>query len=836
MAPDIHALELEFAKQPTLQACIPLCEAYLSHKRFMEAMVVCKKGIKQAPGDSRGRVLLARVYLEQGKLPKAEQELNGALQTFPGDSHASELMGEILIQQGRNQEAVPFLQQAVAADPSMTRARELLVQLGVAVVPAQAAPMQAQTPSGMRPAQGAQKPPPLQAPPPMQRPGMPPAQPGMSSPGMRPGMPSLGMQSGMPSPGMQPMQPGMQPMQPGMQPMQPGMQPMQPGMQPLGMLPPSGMRPPPPPGMQPPLGVQPWPDPNAAAAAAALSAEEAHKLEHVSDFFAEDTLGFGNEADHIETAGPGRLTILGFVPKSTGSIKTTIVVALTVFAIAAVVIGYQIVDSGNKRTISKRYEELKKAVEEDKYVRYQDALRIGQEILQIDDAHNQTLSAMAYAEAVLANDHNYEGSLERAKAYLQRAIETGDDDTAYRVAASVLISYVEKSYDQGLAEVKRVQDKGGAAIELEVEAFRLMDATKPGERDTLRQRARLSDSLTFHARGWVLLGWHYYAQEDWPQADRAFDEALKNSKDHPQALLGQALVDLDRNIGLEERQKEVAARVKKAFALPKGELSQPVLAVAHFTRAQLYQWQKKTPEADADYKEAFKLDPTSSMFHLARARGLMNLGQWDKAIDSLRNYLKINPNDGRIYKKMCKAQTKVGDFKGAAASCKRATDLAGGKDYEVKLLDCDRMRSDNQFDEAFNCYVAVPMEAGADIYSQARISAGGVLREQKRWNQAAVHLTEFLEKMPRGVQPPRIAEAWCELGNAYQGAGRDAQAQDCFTAGVEQYPLYADCHYSMCKSLGRKDPEKKQACERYLKLCPRCDHTNEIEKLVDKLK
>ena len=67
-----------------------------------------------------------------------------------------------------------------------------------------------------------------------------------------------------------------------------------------------------------------------------------------------------------------------------------------------------------------------------------------------------------------------------------------------------------------------------------------------------------------------------------------------------------------------------------------------MLAVAHFTRAQLYQWQKKTPEADADYKEAFKLDPTSSMFHLARARGLMNLGQWDKAIDSLRNYLKIN--------------------------------------------------------------------------------------------------------------------------------------------------------------------------------------------------
>ncbi|MBI3180447.1 MAG: tetratricopeptide repeat protein, partial [Deltaproteobacteria bacterium] len=116
MAADIHALEIEFAKNPTLDACLPLCQAYLSQKRFMEAMVVCKKGIKSAPNDPRGPVLLARVYFDQGKLPKAEQEVTAALQRFPGYPAGFELLGQILLQQGRNQEAVPLLQQAAAAD------------------------------------------------------------------------------------------------------------------------------------------------------------------------------------------------------------------------------------------------------------------------------------------------------------------------------------------------------------------------------------------------------------------------------------------------------------------------------------------------------------------------------------------------------------------------------------------------------------------------------------------------------------------------------------------------------------------------------------------------
>src|SRR6185295_9232638 len=101
MAADIHALEIEFAKNPTLEACIPLCEAYLAQKRFMEAMVVCKKGIKSATTDPRGRVLLARIYADQGKAPKAQQEIEQALTEIPNNPQLLEMLGKLLMDQGK---------------------------------------------------------------------------------------------------------------------------------------------------------------------------------------------------------------------------------------------------------------------------------------------------------------------------------------------------------------------------------------------------------------------------------------------------------------------------------------------------------------------------------------------------------------------------------------------------------------------------------------------------------------------------------------------------------------------------------------------------------------
>ena len=72
---DLAELERAFAQDPTSDAFLALSRAYLEQSRFMEAMVVCKKGIKSQPDSLEGRLLLAQVYAGQGKLPKAQKEL-----------------------------------------------------------------------------------------------------------------------------------------------------------------------------------------------------------------------------------------------------------------------------------------------------------------------------------------------------------------------------------------------------------------------------------------------------------------------------------------------------------------------------------------------------------------------------------------------------------------------------------------------------------------------------------------------------------------------------------------------------------------------------------------
>src|SRR6266581_4400133 len=97
---ELAKLEHSFATDPASEAYRPLAEAYLGMGRFMEAMVVCKKGVKAHPNRPDPQVLLARVYAEQGKDKKALEELTGALQVAPADKAALRLAGSLQLKTG----------------------------------------------------------------------------------------------------------------------------------------------------------------------------------------------------------------------------------------------------------------------------------------------------------------------------------------------------------------------------------------------------------------------------------------------------------------------------------------------------------------------------------------------------------------------------------------------------------------------------------------------------------------------------------------------------------------------------------------------------------------
>src|SRR6478672_11409305 len=115
---ELAKLEHAFATDPGSDAYRPLAEAYLGMGRFMEAMVVCKKGVKAHPTAADPRVLLARVYAEQGKEKKALEELAGALQVAPKDKFALRLTGALQLKTGDGEPGKSNLLKAYELDPN----------------------------------------------------------------------------------------------------------------------------------------------------------------------------------------------------------------------------------------------------------------------------------------------------------------------------------------------------------------------------------------------------------------------------------------------------------------------------------------------------------------------------------------------------------------------------------------------------------------------------------------------------------------------------------------------------------------------------------------------
>jgi len=153
----ITELELAFAQDPQSSAYVPLCEAYLDQSRFMEAMVVAKKGLKAHPASVEARLLLASVYARQQKYPRALQEADEVVAQNPTSAAAHLGRGKIRFDSGDDKGAVTDLKKAIDLDPTTSDATELLKKRGiiypeppppppppVAVAPAYPPPMSSQ--------------------------------------------------------------------------------------------------------------------------------------------------------------------------------------------------------------------------------------------------------------------------------------------------------------------------------------------------------------------------------------------------------------------------------------------------------------------------------------------------------------------------------------------------------------------------------------------------------------------------------------------------------------------------------------------------------------------
>ncbi len=557
-------------------------------------------------------------------------------------------------------------------------------------------------------------------------------------------------------------------------------------------------------------------------------------LEHVGDYFDAEMLGFSTDASHSETAGPDRLTIVDFVPTRTGSLRKTLAVGAAVSVVTFVALVGVYRDSQQSRELAELYAGVRSAMHDDTFAGYRSALKLGARGLTIDADHNQILSAMAYAEAVLGTEHRVGGATERSRVYLNEAIATGERDTELRVAASLLLAAHGGELQDGLDELWRIQRLGGSAPLIELEGFHLRHTAAPGGEETRRQLARLRESVVSEARAYNALGWYYFGREDWRLADQYFSEAIKNSRHHAGALLGQALTDLDRNIGIQERQKEIAERIDTVFAMPQAALSEPIRALAHFSRSQLRQWQGRWEDADGDLKIAMQLEPDNVSFHWTRGRSLLRLRRPGEAIASLRKAAALDPTNHRIQRYLAEAYVGCGLTFAAGDAVDRSAQLSGCRDFELELIEGDRLRVERVWQLAIRQYERIPPGAGVGVYTRAQIGISKVHRARKSPARAIAHMAKFLENAPVDLGPDHTAEAWCELGRAYEGTRKKAKAIQCYSTGIEEYLYYPGCHFYLCHALDRRSPQKRDACERYLRLAPYGEHAKEVRKILER--
>lgn len=128
---ELSALEHAFAADPSSEAYRPLTEAYLVMGRFMEAMVVCKKGVKAHPSDLAPRLLLARIYASQGKDRKALEELEGALAVRPRDAEANRISGLLYLKLGEKERGTAALRRAWETAPDDAETLDAIKKWGL---------------------------------------------------------------------------------------------------------------------------------------------------------------------------------------------------------------------------------------------------------------------------------------------------------------------------------------------------------------------------------------------------------------------------------------------------------------------------------------------------------------------------------------------------------------------------------------------------------------------------------------------------------------------------------------------------------------------------------
>jgi tetratricopeptide (TPR) repeat protein len=771
---ELASLEHAFAAEPSGNAFRALTEAYLAMGRFMEAMVVAKKGVKAHPGDVAARLLLARVYADQGKDRKALDEVLGALADHPSDAAANRVAGHLHMRLGEKEPGTQALRRAAEAAPGDPQVIAALQQWGVAP-PAPRAPP--------RPPPAAVAPPAAPAAP-AAGPGLAPAPPVLSRP-----------DAAAPAPG--------------------------PAGGPAAVAAPASR----PAGSAP--GAPPLAPPPAAATVPAPRHDRLERNLQVARELADKyetqewRIASGETAEHAIPTGPS--------PRAKGGRKLRNTVLLAV-ALLLVLAGWWVVTGLRRARDEKVAALLKEAgelISKDAHGGYRQATTLLEKVLQEDSGSLAGHAYLAYVGALRWGEHG-EGDTFREQATKNLAAARREAAShSHMIAADAYLKAFAGDPQGAIADLNKVLKgpEGGTSGLLygALGVLQMQTGDLDAARESLTTARKFADR---DVRVNQMLAEQYRRAGLTRKAKTFFDAAYVLSKDHVPTLLGAAMVYVDE--GQYDRALEFAQKV-----LDGADVSPRQLAMARALKGTILFAKGKAPEGAAEEQQALTLDPTNPDIQDQIGRRKLAGGDPAGAVESFQRAVQMDPQRVAFYVDLTAALlARPGGAKPAVEALRAAQARMPGNPRIAKLLG-DALRADGRPDLARAEYE----KALASRFPDARLALARLAREQKNLPEALAEYEKAAKEYGE-TGTDGAAQAWAEAAEVEaQRDPASPRVSELYRKALAVDPSSCPALWALGRErAARSEKDQKELGRQmlldYVRLCPRGAHAAEASQLA----
>ncbi len=781
---ELAKLEHAFASDPTSDAYRPLAEAYLSMSRYMEAMVVCKKGVKAHPQSAAPRLMLARVYAEQGKDKKATEELAQAVELEPRNLDVLRLQGRVLLRSGDTAGGQAALATALSVAPGDAESVALLKEAGLPV------------PSGApaAPAAAAPAPAPSAGPAPQ-------------------GPPVLQPVSGTPVPAAAPRAPAVAPAAPA-----------------------AGA---PAPSLRPAPAAAPAARRNqvvsATRGAPALSAAR-----HDDDD--DDELPRGR-------SGGGKqklvfVAMLALVPLAIGGYTT-----------------YRNITQKRETQVRRQLAVATEQLKHDSFESYKKVTAAAEEALEIDGNSPLAHGILAYAYTIRWTEH---GGGDVARSGAERHLTWGAQNGAHGVsshfiAARALFDMGSGKGTEALQQIRstiegfEAQGRSSSLLYLTrgLLEMQLGDLTAAEKSLATAHGAAPDDPRIYAAQGTLA---RQLGQIE--PAEMKFANAMTYESNHPESLLGLALLRLNRGLdhygkvanGLERlltAEPPPSPRQLATASMARSLLIGTVLSeLGDLSAAQRRELLKETKippdraaateEMERMEKQALSLSPNHPELYVLRGRRHERSGSTEAALADYRRAVELAPQQAYLHTTLAEALLKQPQGAAEAEKVVAAAIRALGPSPRLRMMHGKALLAAGKVDEAIVEYRAA-MGGTAEGQAQnpeARAALGAALAQKRVYDEAKAHLEASITALV--ARPSALAAALTDLGRVYQATSELEKAEDAFSRAIKADDQYAPAYFHFARFFADASNRDRASAlaKDYLRRDPRGAHASEAQALL----